>query len=48
MNALSLPSDLGIEHVADLQAALRPHLEDAEPLSLDGIAGEREIGRAHV
>ena len=41
MNALTLPSDLGIEHVADLQAALRPHLEDAEPLSLTGDAVER-------
>lgn len=41
MNALPLPSDLGIEHVADLQATLRAHLEDAEPLSLSGDAVER-------
>lgn len=41
MNALPLPSDLGIEHVTDLQSVLREHLDDAEPLSLAGDRVER-------
>jgi hypothetical protein len=41
MTALPLPSDLGIEHVADLQASLRPHLDEAEPLALNGDRVER-------
>ena len=41
MNALPLPADLGIEHVSDLQATLRQHLDDAEPLSLSGDRVER-------
>jgi hypothetical protein len=38
---LSLQSDLGIEHVADLQAALLPHLEDEEALELVGDQVQR-------
>lgn len=41
MTALPLPSDLGIEHVTDLQAVLREHLDDAGPLSLTGDRVER-------
>jgi anti-anti-sigma regulatory factor len=41
MTALPLPSDLGIEHVADLQASLRPHLDDESPVSLTGDRVER-------
>lgn len=41
MNLLSLQSDLGIEHVADLQAALLPHLEDEAPLQLAGDQVQR-------
>ena len=41
MTALPLPNDLGIEHVADLQAALRPHLEHTGALSLNGEGVER-------
>ncbi|GAB3093822.1 STAS domain-containing protein [Lysobacter terrae] len=36
MTQLTLQTDLGIECVADLQAALQPHLGDEEPLALDG------------
>jgi hypothetical protein len=44
MNQLSLQPDLGIEHVAELQAALLPHLEDEAPLQL---AGDR-VQRVHA
>ncbi|MEN1941475.1 STAS domain-containing protein [Luteimonas sp. MJ246] len=40
MTHLSLQTDLGIEHVAELQAALQPHL-DAPALRLDGGSVER-------
>lgn len=33
---LELQADLGIEHVAELQAALAPHLATEGPLALDG------------
>ncbi|MDQ3205183.1 MAG: STAS domain-containing protein [Pseudomonadota bacterium] len=38
---LSLQSDLGIEHVAELQAALLPHLDDEGPVTLAGDRVER-------
>ena len=41
MNLISLQPDLGIEHVADLQAALLPHLDDDTPLQLAGDKVER-------
>lgn len=41
MTELILQSDLGIEHVAELQAALLPHLDDQEPLNLAGDRVER-------
>ncbi|MGV8922713.1 MAG: STAS domain-containing protein [Thermomonas sp.] len=41
MNQLSLQSDLGIECVADLHAALQPHLDDDAPLALAGDRVER-------
>ncbi len=41
MNLLSLQSDLGIEHVAELQAALLPHLDDESPLQLAGDQVQR-------
>ncbi len=41
MNQLSLQSDLGIECVAELQAALQPHLDDEAPLALAGDRVER-------
>lgn len=41
MNQLSLQTDLGIECVAELQAALQPHLDDATPLVLAGDRVER-------
>ena len=41
MNQLSLQSDLGIESVAELQAALQPHLDDDAPLLLAGDRVER-------
>jgi len=44
MNQLSLQPDLGIEHVAELQAALLPHLDDEAPLQL---AGDR-VQRVHA
>ncbi len=44
MNQLSLQSDLGIEHVAELQAALLPHLDDESPLQLAGDQVQRVHG----
>ena len=41
MNLISLQPDLGIEHVADLQATLLPHLDDDTPLQLAGDKVER-------
>ena len=41
MNLVSLQSDLGIEHVAELQAALLPHLDDEGPLQLAGDQVQR-------
>src|SRR5690606_3121029 len=41
MTQLTLQSDLGIERVADLQAALQPHLEADAPLELAGDRVER-------
>jgi len=41
MNELSLQHDLGIECVAELQAALQPHLDDDAPLALAGDRVER-------
>ncbi|MGV8940470.1 MAG: STAS domain-containing protein [Lysobacter sp.] len=41
MNELSLQPDLGIEHVAELRAALAPHFEDANPIALAGDRVER-------
>ncbi|WP_187471095.1 STAS domain-containing protein [Luteimonas viscosa] len=41
MNHLTLQTDLGIERVADLHAALQPHLEDDVPLQLAGDRVER-------
>lgn len=41
MNQLSLQPDLGIECVAELQAALQPHLNDEAPLVLAGDRVER-------
>lgn len=41
MNQLSLQTDLGIECVAELQAALQPHLDDDAPLALAGDRVER-------
>lgn len=41
MNQLSLQPDLGIEHVAELQATLLPHLDDDAPLALAGDRVER-------
>lgn len=40
---LSLQADLGIEQVTDLQAALRPHLDDKE-LELSGA----DVRRVHT
>ncbi|MBV2208192.1 MAG: STAS domain-containing protein [Thermomonas sp.] len=40
---LSLQADLGIEQVADLQAALRPHLDD-QVLELSGA----DVRRVHT
>jgi hypothetical protein len=34
MNELSLQPDLGIEHVAELRAALARHFDDAGPIAL--------------
>lgn len=41
MIELSLQPDLGIEHVAELQAILLPHLDEAEPVALAGDRVER-------
>lgn len=41
MTQLTLQSDLGIERVADLQAALQPHLDADAPLELAGDQVER-------
>lgn len=41
MHQLSLQTDLGIEAMAELHAALRPHLEDDRPLALAGDKVER-------
>ena len=41
MNHLTLQTDLGIERVADLQAALQPHLDADVPLELSGDQVER-------
>ena len=41
MTQLSLQSDLGIEHVAELQAALLPHLDDDAPVQLAGDQVQR-------
>ncbi|GAB3312999.1 STAS domain-containing protein [Luteimonas notoginsengisoli] len=41
MNQITLQSDLGIESVAELQAALQPHLDDEAPLALAGDRVER-------
>lgn len=41
MNQLSLQTDLGIECVTELQAALQPHLDDDAPLALAGDRVER-------
>ena len=44
MIEIPLQSDLGIEHVADLQAALMPHLATEEPVVLDGD----QVARVHT
>lgn len=41
MIQLTLQTDLGIERVAELQAALQPHLEADSPLELAGDRVER-------
>lgn len=41
MHQLSLQTDLGIESIAELHAALQPHLEDDGPLALAGDRVER-------
>lgn len=43
MIELSLQADLGIEHVAELQSALLPHLDEDGPVAL---AGDR-VQRVH-
>lgn len=44
MSEVVLQSDLGIERVAELQDALTPHLDDAEPLALLGD----QVTRVHT
>ena len=44
MNQLSLQPDLGIEHVAELQATLLSHLDDEAPLQLAGD----QVRRVHA
>ena len=44
MIELSLQADLGIEHVTELQDALLPHLDDAEPIALVG----NDVRRVHT
>jgi ABC-type transporter Mla MlaB component len=41
MIELSLQPNLGIEHVAELQAALLSHLDDDEPVTISGDRVER-------
>ncbi len=41
MNELALQPDLGIEHVAELRAALAPHFDSAAPIALTGDRVER-------
>ena len=41
MTELPLQSDLGIEHVTELQACLQPHLDDEDPIALTGDRVER-------
>jgi anti-anti-sigma regulatory factor len=41
MNQLSLQADLGIERIAELQAALQPHFDGDAPLLLAGDRVER-------
>lgn len=41
---IELQADLGIEHVAELQAALAPHLALDGPLALDGS----QVSRVHT
>lgn len=41
MNQISLQTDLGIESVAELQAALQAHLDEDAPLALAGDRVER-------
>ena len=41
MHQLDLQPDLSIEHVADLQAALQPHLASDAPVALSGESVER-------
>lgn len=41
MTEISLQTDLGIESVAELQAALQPHLDSDTPLALAGDRVER-------
>jgi hypothetical protein len=41
MTLIPLQPDLGIEHVAELQATLQPHLDAAAPLELAGHRVER-------
>ncbi|MGH8075334.1 MAG: STAS domain-containing protein [Lysobacter sp.] len=41
MNQLSLQPDLGIEHVAELQATLLSHFDDEAPLQLAGDQVQR-------
>ena len=43
-NPLTLPPDLGIEHVAELQAMLAVHLGGGAPLALDGS----QVRRVHT
>jgi anti-anti-sigma regulatory factor len=44
MSELALQPDLGIERVGELQDALMPHLDDAEPLALVGD----QVTRVHT
>ena len=41
MSDLALPANLGIEHVGELQQALRPHLETEGAVTLAADAVER-------
>lgn len=44
MSELALQPDIGIERVGELQEALLPHLDDAEPLALVGD----QVTRVHT